>query len=362
MATPLGQVTGELQDVREWVTYGAPTNLPGVSSTKAYTGTYSVRHGLTGSQRSFGLTFAAQSSLRAGYWFNHNGLYAQNYSRGYVWLLRTSDGNQVEISWKRAQNDLIMAVDGVCVALVAATALNFSELDLWMHVGLTYVAGTPGLLHLWVNGQVALSYDGHLPDNVIGCYTGGCLGSSTNAAVIAVGDSLTGGAFGWAAYAYVDDFYVDGDIVNVNEMPPPDRFLYSQASGAGASSQWTPTGAATNYECVDDAVPDDDTTYVKAEAADLVDLYATADITLPMDYGIVDVLPVALAKRMAAGPTLQMVASDGVSADAESDELTLGTSYGYVFASMPLAPDGGVWTEEKFNDAQFGVKSAGMYA
>lgn len=170
------------------------------------------------------------------------------------------------------------------------------------------------------------------------------------------------GGIRWTNYAYFDDFYIDGDISNVNEAPPPDRFLFSLASAAGASSQWTPTGAATNSECVDEAVPNDDTDYVKAEAADLVDLYATADITLPTDYGIVSVIPIALAKRMASGPTVQLVAADGVSANLESAEKTPGTSYSYIWESLPAAPDGGDWTEAKVNAAQFGIKSAGEYA
>lgn len=360
MATPLGQITGELQDAREWTTYGSPSGLPTVSSTKAYTGSYAVRAGAELSEKSFGLSIAAQSSLRCGFWLNHNGIRTINYNRGTVVMLRNALNQSVEFSWKAVQNDLILGVNGTCVALTPNT--GFSATDTWLNVGVTYKSGGGGGVIFWLNGLPFLTYlSDELPDNINLVLVMGNLGSGTDQTPITVGGSITGGIYGWAQYAYVDDLYVDGDIASIYEAPPPDRFLWSPASGAGASSQWTPTGAASNYQCVDDAAPNDDTDYVVAAAADLVDKYATTDITLPIDYAIVAAIPIALAKVMAAGPTLKLVAADGINSDLESAAKTPGTSYGYHWESMPLAPDGAAWDETKFNAAQFGIKSAGTF-
>jgi hypothetical protein len=360
MITPLGQVTGELQDAREWTMFGAFAQLPTLSNTKKNTGAYSIRQSYQ--TKGIGLQFSPQTTLQAGYWLNHTGFYiAATMARVHLFQLGTSHLSPAVI-WKRSGDGLGISVDNIIVALTSAPA-ELSAQDTWIHVGLTYRSGSDGAMVVWINGLPILSYQGSLPE-VSAVYCAGTFYYSSvgSDAIMTIGSNPLGGQYSWANYAYVDDLYVDGDIVNVNEMPPPDRFLFSLASGAGASSQWTPTGQATNIACVDEAVPNDDTDYVKASEANLTDLYSTAGITLPVDYGIVGVVPVGLVKRMASGPTLKFVAADGVNANLESAEKTPGTSYGYLWESMPLAPDGGDWTEAKVNAAQFGVKSTGVYA
>jgi hypothetical protein len=93
----------------------------------------------------------------------------------------------------------------------------------------------------------------------------------------------------------------------------------------------------------------------------LVDLFATADVTLPTDYTVRSVLPLALVRAMAAGPTLKLASSDGANTTI-GVEKTPGTSYMYLWESMETAPDGGEWTESTINAAQFGFKSAGSYS
>lgn len=366
MTTPLGQVTGELQDAREYATYGNYSTLPTISSTLAYTGTYSIRAsgGLSGAKCA-GIQFAPRDSLRAGYWCHHNGIYNGNNALVALFVLKTASA-EIDVVWKKGGDGLAIAVNGIVVALTTASSAGaLTTPSTWNHFGLAYIGGGDGSISFFVNGLPVLSYTGNLPTAVIAAYgigTAGNFGTNFSSTALTLGGTVAGGQYTLENYAYMDDFYVDGDIVNTSETPPPDRFLFSLANGAGSSAQWTPTGVATNIDCVDESVPNDDTDYVKAEAANLVDLYATSDITLPTDYGIVSVIPIALAKRMASGPTVQLVAADGVSANLESTEKTPGTSYGYVWESMPLAPDGGDWTEAKVNAAQFGVKSAGEYA
>lgn len=351
MTTPLGQVTGELQDVREITSYyGTNANGPSLSNTKTYTGGYSFRN--QAQCNHFGVLLpSAQTAFRAGVWCNHNSIYSGTNARATLLYARSASLPRVEVRWKRSTATLDMAIDGTIQSSVGVSAISLDIPDTWMHFGLTYIAGAPGRTAFFLNGIEILSYEGTLTGDIVSVLCGG--NPLTHA--------LTDGGYGWANYAYFDDFYVDGGI-ETHEAPPPDRFLASLASAAGDSAQWTPTGAATNVACVDEAVPNDDTDYVKAETVDLVDLYETADITLPTDYGIVSVIPIALVKRMASGPTVKLVAADGVSTNLESSEQTPGTTYGYVSATMPLAPDGGDWTEAKVNAAQFGIKSTGVYA
>lgn len=329
---PLGQITGELRDVREWTMVGQ--TAPTISNTKAMTGTYSIRM-IGSTQAMVGLTFSEQNNIRCGVWLNHNGV-SSYVTAAPVVTLRTLSAIVAQFVWNGTNGNVELLINGNIVDSKSAPTAGITATDQWMHIGMIFLANN--VCSVYLNGLKILSY---LAPN------------------ITISEAYCGGVR-WNQYAYFDDFYVDGDI-SIDEAPPPDRFLFSLASGAGGSADWSPVGAANNYECVNDAVPNNDTDYVIANAADLVDLYATANVTLPTDYKVTSVLPIALARAMAAGPTLRLAASDGSNTTICS-ERTIGTSYAYVWESLNLAPDGGEWTEAKINAAQFGFKSAGSYS
>lgn len=336
----LGQITGELQDGREFKVYGATTGLPAVSNTKKYTGGYAIR--FTTSTKAAGLTFEAQSGVRMGAWLNHVGVSSIS-GKAWFFVLRGGGNTLAEVYWNYATGSVVLAINGTDQAAVSVGEAGVSSQDTWTHVGLCYVSGASGTCTFYVNGIAVLTYTGNLTGSVTEAYCGGAKGSN-----------------GWNQYAYFDDIYFDGDI-STDSAPPADRFLFSLADGAGSANNWTPTGASANYDCVNDAVPNDDTDYVIAASAGLRDLYTTANITVPTNYVIRAVIPVALAKATSSGPTLKLVASDGVNADLVSAAKTPGNQYGYVWEYMPLAPDGESWTESKVNAAQFGLESAGSY-
>lgn len=336
----LGQVTGEVQDSREFSVYGATTGSPTVSNTKKYTGGYAIRY--TINSKAAGVTFAPQTGVRCGAWLNHVGVSSIS-GKAWFFVLRGSSTNVAEVYWEYSTGNVVLAVGGAAVASISVSAAGLSNTDTWTHVGLCYVTGAPGSVTFYVNGLAVLTYSGTLSASVTEAYAGG-----------------TAGTNGWSQYAYFDDIYFDGGI-STDSAPPADRFLFSLVDGDGASVEWTPTGASANYDCVNDAVPNDDTDYVIASSAGLTDLYTTANITVPTNYVIRGVIPLALAKATSAGPTVKLVASDGVNTDLVSDAKTPGTSYGYVWEYMPLAPDGEAWTESKVNAAQFGLESAGSY-
>lgn len=341
MTTPLGQITAELQDVREWATFGSGASLPTISNTKQYTGSYAVRIGNT--SKAAGLVFTPQSNIRMGAWLNHAGLV--NNGLGALFTVRAAGATVAQVYWEQSTDSVILEINGVAQQQRAASEIGLNAQNTWLHIGLTYLS-VDGDCTFFINGLPQLTYSGALTGAVAEAYCGGSRNSAFN--------------YGWTNYSYIDDFYVDGDIAT-NEAPPPDRFLFSLATGAGSAAQWTPTGAATNIACVDDTVPNDDTDYVLAAAADLVDTYTTADIALPANYTIVAAIPIALAKAMSAGPTLKLVAADGVNPDQVSAAKTLPTSYAYIWESMPLAPDGQPWSQSTFNAAQFGIMSAGSF-
>jgi hypothetical protein len=68
---------------------------------------------------------------------------------------------------------------------------------------------------------------------------------------------------------YFDDFHChDFGGGAPNTILGEGTRIYSKLpNAAGGSALWTPNGAAANWQCVDEAIPDDDTTYVAASTA-----------------------------------------------------------------------------------------------
>ena len=93
------------------------------------------------------------------------------------------------------------------------------------------------------------------------------------------GAYLLGG--GWNLSVYGDDFYCDvweGADAPLMACPSSRRFLPAFPNGAGATAQWTPNSGA-NWQAVDEAPPDSETTYVKATVAGLRDSYSSVSYT-----------------------------------------------------------------------------------
>lgn len=84
-----------------------------------------------------------------------------------------------------------------------------------------------------------------------------------------------------SASAVIDDVYVlDGSGAAPHNAPLGDvQIDVIRPNGAGAVTQWTPAGAASNWDAVNDAAPDDDATVVTAGSSGLSDLYQMEDVS-----------------------------------------------------------------------------------
>jgi hypothetical protein len=326
---PLGQITGELRDSREWTAQIGST-APVISNTKANTGSYSLRFSAT--TASVGFTFSPQTGIRCGAWLNHN-MPASGSTP--IFRLRNGTTEIVRVQWV-VNGNLELLVNNVVQDSISPSAAGITQTDLWIDIGLTYISSQT--VSFYVNGATKLS---------------------ASAPSIQITEAYVGGS-NWLNYAYYDDFYVDGQIT-ADEAPPPDRFLFSLVDAAGDSAQWTPVGAAQNFQCVNDAVPNNDTNYVFAAQAGLDDLYNTADVTLPENYKIRGVIPIVLARATAGGPKLRLLVKTNSQLFVGNEKVP-GTTYQYIWDFLISPPDGGEWTQSKINTTQIGIRSAGTYS
>lgn len=132
-------------------------------------------------------------------------------------------------------------------------------------------------------------------------------------------------------------------------------------NGAGNASEWTPS-AGSNYDCVNETSPNDDTDYNSAAAINLKDLYAFASAPAGADIRGVQVL--AAVRKSAEGPgQVKLVTrSNGTDYDGAAHGIA-STEYSYVREVLETDPGSGspeaAWTESGFNAAEFGVKKTG---
>ena len=314
---------------------------PSFSNTKSNSNTYSLR---ISSALRLGWSFSSVAQMRSGFWINHNGVASsQN-----PWLLsvRMSGGNDISVRYDEAEGELQLFVHTTEVASVVVPSI-ISTLNTWVHIGVFYYANSSsGRFVVYANGNAIIDYTGDIGTGAVGMYLASSGGNIQN----------------WNSFLYMDDWFVETGSGNSVGPVPTARFQYSAVTAAGDDANWSVFPSGANYQAVDEATMDSDTTYVYASAADLQDLYGAGNITLPSSYGIAQVWIGTYAKKTNAGVDSQIkhVISDG-STDVEGSAISIGTGYEMQMTAFATAPDSSAWTEANFNSMQIGIKSAGTF-
>lgn len=315
-----------------------------ISSTKAKTGSYSFRYTAAGYPR--GKAFSSVNQARAGVFLNHAGLAtATSASQAIIFRLAVSGATSITVQWKGDTANLELYVGASLVDSVSAASVGFSTTDTWFHVGIHAYSNASGQIAVYLDGVEILSYSGDTGTGITAVYFGGR--NSTN---------------GWGNYCYFDDFYVESTVGETIAPVTSYRFDWQAVNGAGTSVAWTPTGAASNYQCVDDGTPDDDTTYVAAAASGLIDYYAMSNFTLPSGYVVSAVIAAAWAKKSDAGTDSRLKLGTRLSgSDSTGTDQALTTTYAPVFERQTTKPGGGSWSEANAQSAEVKIESAGTF-
>ena len=128
----------------------------------------------------------------------------------------------------------------------------------------------------------------------------------------------------------------------------------------GDTNDWSPS-AGDNYQCVnDDSVshPDDDETFVKALAADQVDLYEYPAVLTGSFGKILGVQPLPYIKKIDSEARTFKTITKTHSANHEGAAQELDEEYRYYPEIQEVNPATGLpWTVDEINSAQFGIKA-----
>jgi hypothetical protein len=230
------------------------------------------------------------------------------------------------------------AWSNVAATLLASTGPGIIAPGLWYSVEAVFgIANVGGACSVWVNGFQVMAATGLNTQKTANAFAG----------QVQVSDSGSQGL-------YVDDFRVwDNTGGTQNAAIGIDtRLVTKMPSGAGANTNFTPNGAAANWQCVDDNPPDDDTTYVSGASAGLIDSYAmpSAGLTVAPVGGVV--ARSRVRKDDGATRSLQ-IGVQSASASNASGSAAVGSTYAFIDGCSPFDPNTTlVWTAAAADAAQ----------
>jgi hypothetical protein len=164
---------------------------------------------------------------------------------------------------------------------------------------------------------------------------------------------------GGSANDYFTDITLCDGSGSLNNTFLGDRRVYALfPTGAGNAAQWVPS-AGSNYACVDDSPPNDDTDYVSAPAAlGSVDTYAMADLPPgASSVAWVQASPYAKKTDGGAGSVQPVYRRSGT--DYLGTSQAVGANYSWYPEVTELDPSSGVaWTASGVNALEAGIKAA----
>ena len=149
------------------------------------------------------------------------------------------------------------------------------------------------------------------------------------------------------------------DLVILNSTAPNNAILTERIvdtimpSGAGNSTQWTPS-TGSNYQCVDDTNEDDDTTYISSNTANHIDTYAFGDVSLSS----VDAIRVCWQQRHddAGSHTVAPIVRPS-STDRVGTAISTGVGYEVASQLYDVSPEtSSAFTPSEINGCEFGLK------
>jgi len=325
----------------ELTTFGSGTMSLSTSSVK--TGTRSFSSTTTSKPR--GVTFSSKTSLRSGAFFSNAGIGTGATTMGNLFYLTTTGVRDAYIRLKGSTGNLEMVINGSVVATAGFSASGFVGGNVQQQVGIAYYAhATSGYFTLYLEGASVLTYTGNTGTGATACYIGGNANTT-----------------GWTNAATFDDFYIDGSASSETNASPPARYFeFVFPTSNGNYSQFTPS-SGSNYQCVDDAGVNDDSDFVSAGSANLLDSYVIQNPTLS---GLSILANIAVAYARKTDGAIDSKIAIGFresSTDAVGADQSLTTNYAVLMERTTVAPDASPWTSTKLNNAELLVKSTGTY-
>jgi hypothetical protein len=263
-------------------------------------------------------------------------------------ILQFTDGNTLQ-TWIGFDNvgRLIAYANGVDIAF-SAPGIVTGNTWIYLEVQVSFAPDNTGSVTVHVNGHETI--------NTHGVRTTGTANASANQFQIMSGNDLCGNS-------YFDDIYLNDGAVTAAD-PNNNGFLGDQQvfvrfpEAPGQLTQWSIGGtspAATNWQSVSEAAPDDDATYVTTDTVGAIDLYKTASLPSSAQQ-VTAVQIVALSRSDGGSVSVEPVVGNG-STHVAGAPTYQNASYGMAFQTYGQNPlTGSDWLPSDFETLEIGLK------
>lgn len=220
---------------------------------------------------------------------------------------------------------------------VLGTGTTIALANVFYHLQFkVFIADSGGTYEIKVNGITEVSGTGDTKNTA---------NASANQVIISGGNSS------------FDDFWICNNSGSANNDFLGDvRIVARMPNMNGIHSAWTPVGAASNFQCVDDANPNDDTDYVTTSTASVKDTYKITPVGLIGPVKGIQIMN-RLRKDDAGSRTVRrLIVVDGNSyfgsSVSLSDSWTISSTE--LIENNPLT--GLPWTISEINNTDFGLE------
>jgi hypothetical protein len=267
----------------------------------------------------------------------------RNTEAAVVWLDSTlGSSTQVELRLDGSGGFYFTSNNNVIGSTVASSFRLSTGQWYWVEAQVT-ISLTVGVANLYINGVSALA------QSSLNTRQG-----TTNTFFTAVGPWPNGSFNNYI----IDNFHFwDTTAGDVSSFPYGEHIIDTQlATGVGANTTWSNSGAATNFGCINEAHEDADTTYVFTNSSGNIDSYAFAN--LAETTGTIGTIAVNLIERVddGLGHVVQMFTQSSA-ATVLSSNVSPGAAYSNSQRFFGTDPNTSTaWKIAGRNAAKFGQK------
>lgn len=264
---------------------------------------------------------------------------------GWTWRLFEGSTIHIEVSLNASFQLQIKRDAGGTLLATGVTAL--AE-DTWYYIAMrANIDDTNGSIIVKLDDQVEIDEQG-LDTKNGGTGVINTFGITQNHAGFGTG----------ALYSYIDDLVImdttgsdNNDLIYDGKI----EALYPNGNGTYSDFVGSDGNSTDNYLLVDEAPPDDDTSYVESSTITNFDTYVFQNMTIT-DNPVRAVQVNSFAKKNDAGLREIVLNATVSGVDWYSlENITLETSYRYFSEILELDPNGVPWNNSSVNSAEFGI-------
>ena len=339
--------TTTAQTLEKWTNTGVYFTAAGVGAYGRY-GTNGFRVTGNGANDSAYLAYQLPSqpqTLIAGNARRFSSIMAKT-AQGYNNGIGFTDAGVFQVSMVVDTDGSIYVVRGSWLAgtLLGTSATGIVKKNSWSYIEFkATIHNTTGSYEVKVNGVSVLS-----DTNVDTQDTANAYADKVYIGLKSGNDQSTG--------TWLDDLYIcDDQGSESNDFLGDIRVQCLFPSGAGNYSQWTPL-SGNNYENVDEATPDDDTTYVHTTVSGNKDSYTFENLTT-ISGEVFGAFIHSWGRKANAGTKFMRNFIRTNSTDYEQNLISLSDSYGYFSNLIVQNPDTtSGWAIVDINSLEVGIK------